>query len=512
MAEDFIEELYYKADIIFEIKKLIKYCRRTQILLFRNNWINLQEPIADFCKSIVTMDAQLGQYLWQQFVSVGQDVNNNDLLIAADTLDDLIPHLYDAMKLYGEIDVTEGSYRLFSTKSGFLGIHNLESKNYITGNNDPAWEAYENALEIYRPTMRKFCTFGCNLGYLCWQMWEISSHSIDIYIYDADYTMYEYAMRYGVLGRIPKENIHLIVNNDLSKLMREYLNNDKDYSNDTAVLNIDVDTVDKLNCNKDALMNLLITLNSEKNLFSMSEHNFYRNTWNVKKTIYDYKIITNTEKCIIVGGGPSVNYCIDYIKRNVGIKTIIAATTIYNRLINEGIKPDIIVCVDPQNRTYGHLANVTDTSTPLFLVDVSNWQFSEKYVGDKYIIPTADFYFATKHYSNHNIKTWTTRGTVPGMCIDVAAFLGAKEIELIGVDLSYPNNQTHASGTMDNKEISHDGMVKIKSNNGGEVYTTDLFKSYIFSMQEQIKSYSRIKFYNLSKDGAAISGAPLRSV
>ena len=98
------------------------------------------------------------------------------------------------------------------------------------------------------------------------------------------------------------------------------------------------------------------------------------------------------------------------------------------------------------------------------------------------------------------------------MCIDVAAFLGAKEIELIGVDLSYPNNQTHASGTMDNKEISHDGMVKIKSNNGGEVYTTDLFKSYIFSIQEQIKSYSRIKFYNLSKDGAAISGAPLRSV
>ena len=60
---------------------------------------------------------------------------------------------------------------------------------------------------------------------------------------------------------------------------------------------------------------------------------------------------------------------------------------------------------------------------------------------------------------------------------------------------------------MDNKEINHDSMIEVPSVNGGTVYTRENFKRYISGIEDQIKKYNNITFYNLSKDGALIKGA-----
>ncbi len=507
MAEDFIEEIYNKSTVIFEIKRIIKYCRRNQAHLLQIDWKYLQQPITDFCKDTAMLDSHLGTQLWNEFVSVVNEIDQNDYNLAADHLESLIPQMYKAIELIGEIDVTDDIYRLFSTKSGFLGIQNISTNDYLTGIIDPAWESYEKACEIYRPTMTKFCTLGCNLGYLCWQMYEVSNQSIDIYIYDLDATMYNYAINYGVLSKIPSEKIHLIIDNDSSSLVLKYLDNYDSYSNDKTVLNMEPDTIDNLSIGKDSILSLFITLNSDKNLYSLCRHNFYRNIDNVPTSILKFSPKTKSKDYIIVGGGPSVDYCLDYIKENIGKKTILAATTVYEKLLQENIIPDAIVCVDPQNRTFGHIEKVTNFSSPLILTDMANWQFGEKYKGRKYIIPTGDYFFAKRHYLDININTWETHGTVVGTCIDIAAYLGAKQIDLIGVDLSYPENHTHASGTMDNSIVNQNDLIQIKSNNGDNVYTSKIFMHYIATIEQLIKKYSASQFSNLSKNGAYIKGA-----
>ncbi len=507
MAEDFIEEIYSKAEIIFEIKKAITYCQKEQTFLFHKLWLNLQNPIAELCKSLVSTDLQFGSYIWNELLVVSEKAQNNEYTTVADKLEELIPYLYKAISLYGKIDVTEGTYRLFSTKSGYLGIQNSQNNHFLCSSIDPLWEAYEKASKLYIPTMKNFCTFGCSLGYLCQQMYEFSNQSIDIFIYDTDRTMYDYATNYGVISNIPNEKIHLIVNSDIRELIHSLRSNIDSFITSETVLYVEKDVYDKVGENQIYINDILSATESRNSLSGMCEQNFYRNITNVHKYIDDFKLTKKSKNFIIVGGGPSVDYCINYIKQNISEKVIVAATTIYNRLINEGIKPDIIVCSDPQNRTYGHLSDATDTSVPLIMDNMSNWQFGEKYPGEKYLIPSTEYYFAQKYYKKTEKNLWPPRGTVTGTCIDVAAYLGAKEIELVGMDLSYPGNHTHAEGTMDNKEINHDSMIEVPSVNGGSVYTRENFKRYISGIEDQIKKYNHITFYNLSKDGALIKGA-----
>ncbi len=512
MAEDFIEEIYSQSEIIFEVKKAIAYCRKQQPFLFHKKWAVMQQQIADFCKNALSFDVEFGTYIWNQFLEITKDSENHDYDLAADKLEELIPYLYKAISFLGEIDVTEEPYRLFSTKSGYLGIQNIKTGKFLNSTIDPAWEAYEKSSELCIPSINKFCTLGCNLGYLSWQMYELSCQSIDIYIYDINETMYNYAIHYGLLSKIPKENVHLVIEPNISFLVSKFLDNYESFLDNKTALFIEDNTFQQLNEYKDTLQNIYDTLKSRGNMSSMCLRNFYRNISAVNKYISDYKVKKDTDKYIIIGGGPSLDYCIEYIKQNINDKIIIAATTVYAKLLNEGIKPDVIVCSDPQNRTYGHMSNVTDMSVPLLMDAMCNWQFGEKYKGDRYIIPCGVYYFTKEYYKTLNIDPWIPRGTVVGTSIDVAAFFGAKEIELIGVDLSYPEKHTHAKGTMDDKEIDYNGMIEVPSVNGHKVYTLGNFKCYIQGIEQQIKKYNNIKFFNLSKYGALIIGANHRSI
>lgn len=54
------------------------------------------------------------------------------------------------------------------------------------------------------------------------------------------------------------------------------------------------------------------------------------------------------ETAIIVAGGPSMDLQLDWLKANQQRMTIFAVSRIAAKLINHGIKPDIVVTVDPQ--------------------------------------------------------------------------------------------------------------------------------------------------------------------
>jgi len=505
MAEEFIEELYEKADVIFEAKKLIRHCRCGQAHLFILGWERLKESIVSLCSTVTEINANLGVEIWDEFVECGNDASISNYESVGDQLEELIPQLYTAMELFGKIDVTEGKYRIYSTKSGYLGLENVVSGYRLNGKLDPAWEGYEKAREIYQPRIKKFATLGCDLGYLCWQMYAFSDESIDVWIYDIDETVVQYAIHYGVLSRIPDEHIHFVIQNDAEKLVKAFETEYLGYDRGETALYIELEILDKLGSQRKTAENVFTTLCTSRNLLSMTERNFIRNTENVPNCITDISGRVNTKEWVVVGGGPSVDICIEYL-RNVTNKTIIASTTIYERLIDENIRPDYIIAIDPQNRTYEHLRNITDSSVPLLISDVANWQFGEKYKGEKYIIPTATFYFTDNYWNKKGIDIWNTAETVTGMCIEVAINMGASTIELIGVDLAYPNGYTHATGTMDNKEIIHE-EVKVEAVDGGLVCTNLQFVDYINEIEEQIRRHPEVSFYNLSQHGAKIAGA-----
>ncbi len=506
MAESFIEEIYSKADLITNTKLAHILEIRNQTALLRYHWDNFSDSIPAFCESICAYDKELGDRIYTMYADLCSYSRNNDVCRASDMLEEVIPLLYDAMSIFADIDVTDGDYRLFSSKSGYLSVENIRTGRRLCSGTDPMWEAYERAQILINHRMRNFCSFGCELGYLAYQMYMLSKESIDIYIYDVDRKMVDYALSYGVLDRIPEERLHIVINPNPNGLLSDAKEMLDGFSTE-CVFNFDDDVIDKMTAEgKEILVRLKIQTSSQRNLSRISESNFLRNIVSDTKEISVLKSIETSKEWIVVGGGPSVDYNIDYIKEYKGTKRIIAATTIYKRLIDEGIKPDYLTAIDPLDRIWNHVQGREDESIPIILSDSVTSKFALKYPGKKYLVHTGDTLISKEFCNAADVETWQVEGTVTYMCIKAAIYLGAKVIDLVGIDLSYPSEQTHAQGTMDFKKISMEGKKLVKDVNGGLVYSDEAFMEYVDSIEKLIRSNPEVEFYNLSKNGAYIAG------
>ncbi len=506
MAVDFMDEINNESEVVFNLKIMIQYLRGCKYKLFIDLWQMQLESIASFCRKTMMFDEQLAGYIWNEFTKLREYVSKKKFIEAADVLDGLLPYVYKAMELRGHIDVEDDNYRLFSSKSGYLTIQDLSSGDYLASSVDPMWEAKEKAESIYNAQIQYFCSIGCIFGYLQWQVYQKHNGLVDIYVYETDKKWIEYAYEYGVLSWIPEEKLHICVEPDPYKLINKVID---EHESNTYYTSLFIEDRIYYSLTGDARIlgnSISQCVVTQANFLETVELNFYSNYSLVKHDIDDLELKDHNEDWIVVGGGPSVDDCIDYLKENVGKKVIIAATTILKRLLKEEIRPDYIAVIDMQNRTYGHIEGIENEDIPLIMTDCANWQFGKRYHGEKYYIPTSGMPFSKNLYEALNKKPWDVGGTVTAVSMQIAVKLGAKSVELIGVDLSYPNNYSHASGTMDYAKVDEGKLFPVKSVDGGMVNTDNVMKSYIDEIEDIITNNKKVRFYNLSKHGALIRG------
>ncbi len=508
MAVDFLEEIYHEANAIFVLKKLIRFCHSQQYGALDDAWKEETEALASFCKRTVSWNEQLGMHIWNELSEIRYCIASKESIRAADRIEKLIPSLYEAMQLRGAIDVEEGDYRLFSSKTGFLSIVNQSANIELVGTIDPAWEAFEKASVLYEPGKKVFCSFGCELGYLAWQMFEVSDEYVDIYIYETEEKFVEYARNYGVLDWIPDEKVNIVINKDATSLFHEMINTH--FGSDTESLTAFYIEGDRFNLlsgsERDLALEILQNVGTSLNFNQLVERNFYRNHSSVNQYIDEMVCSKDTNEWIVVGGGPSVDYNLDYIKQESNRCNIIAATTVVKRLLSEGIRPDYLIAIDMQTRTFNHLIGMEDSDIPIIISDCANWKFSELYRGEKYLIPTGDMFFSRELYKNAGITPWNIPGTVVGAAIEVAIKKGAGKISLVGLDFSFPTGKTHANGMMDQEDIIEENCIKVPSVCGGFVNTDLTMKSYIGDVENIVMNNKNVSFCNRSKNGALIRG------
>ncbi|WP_029232825.1 motility associated factor glycosyltransferase family protein [Butyrivibrio sp. VCB2006] len=508
MAVDFLEEIYNEANLIFNFKKMISYCRGGKTDAVLSTWDKQTPTMASFCRRTAEWDNELGNTIWEVILSTSDYIKHLNLSKAADEIEALIPNLYQAMSLRGPIDVTDDPYRLFSSQSGFLCLQDTRSGLQFCSNLDPAYEAYEKANTLCTPMTEVFCTFGCGLGYMAWQIYEVSDHMADIYIYETDAKRVAYAREYGVLDWIPKDKIHVITGSDISQLINAVINTHLSEGQELfTTFYIEHEMLDAIESANSTLAAAIGEKNATTaNFLKNVERNFYSNYENTPPLIDAIDKSVLPHEWIVVGAGPSLDYNIDYIKSKKGSSTIIAATTAVKRLLKEDIVPDLTIAIDMQERTYSHLEGVDTSLLTLIISDCANWKFKKFHKGNVYMIPTNGNYFSSLTYKTGNIKCREIRGTVTAVAAEVAAFLGAEKIDLVGLDLAYPGGQTHASGTMDNKAADNSNYILTKSVDGQMVNTTALFESYRHEMEAIIAQNPQVSFYNKSKYGAYIKG------
>ena len=504
--EDFIKEIYDDSNVIFEVKRCMEMVHRRDIKTMSQIWTDVTPKIVELCKKEQIVKS-IGTGLYSALLEACSRTRQEDYIALGDCLDTLMPALYAAVEDESCIDVSEGEWRLFSSRSGFLTIQRNSDKRTLMSAVDPMWDAYEHAKQIFDPRNNSFFIMGCELGYLAYQMYILSDKSLDIYIFEQDSDLVKYAFDYGVLSLIDENKLHIFVESDDIDLVDKFCMRYEEGSQyaigyfcyDWAISGFSKEV-------QIIMQHFNIENDTAARGTMQAKINYYRNIRNIKKTIRDVTLPKKTSHFAVVAGGPSVDDHMERL-RNIGEDTIIiSVNTSHRKLLENGIIPDFVTTFDPSPKTYKHFEGLNDFRVPLIMYVTGNWRFSENYKGDKYLI--------SEDYKIDNIpgvdmtkrNNWYADGTVTSLAIEVAVKLGAMRIDLYGVDLSYPNGMSPASGTPDLHKMDTDCMRRVPSVDGGEVPTQENMVIYIDDICKQVAAYTDVLFVNYSNHGAVIDG------
>lgn len=504
--EDFIKDIYDDSNVIFEVKRCIEMVHRRDVKTMSQIWKTVTPKIVELCKKEQIIHS-IGTGLYSALLEACARTRQEDYIALGDCLDTLMPALYAAVEDESCIDVTEGNWRLFSSRSGFLTIQRISDKKTLMSAVDPMWDAYEHAKQIYDLRNNSFFIMGCELGYLAYQLYILSDKSLDIYIFEQDSDLVKYAFDYGVLSLIDEKKLHIFVDSDDINLVDKFCMRYEEGSQyaigyfcyDWALTEFSREV-------QIIMQHFNIENDTAARGTAQAKINYYRNVRNIKKSIRDVVLPKQTSHFAIVAGGPSVDDHLERL-RSLGEDTIIiTVNTSHKKMIESGVHPDFVTTFDPLPNTYRHFEGLNDYSVPLIMYVTGNWRFSEYYKGEKYLISEDYKIDDIPGVDMTNRNNWYADGTVTSLAIEVAIKLGATRIDLYGVDLSYPNGMSHATGTPDLQEMNTEHMRKVPSVDGGEVPTLENMAIYIEDISKQAAVYSDVLFVNYSNHGAVIDG------
>ncbi|WFE67935.1 DUF115 domain-containing protein [Thiomicrospira sp. R3] len=174
---------------------------------------------------------------------------------------------------------------------------------------------------------------------------------------------------------------------------------------------------------------------------------------------------------VILGGGPTLDESIDWIKENQEHLVIFSVARIAQRLYDEGITPDFFVSVDPHDVSF-------DNSKGIFAFEEQSILLHSYHVNPKLISQwTGLKAFGGSKYGWKNelpVNIGSPGPTVVNGAFHYAVEMGCQTVYLSGVDFCFPKGQTHESSSQEAKlsaKLKLKDLITIE-NNAGELAET----------------------------------------
>lgn len=188
---------------------------------------------------------------------------------------------------------------------------------------------------------------------------------------------------------------------------------------------------------------------------------------------------------VILGGGPSLDEFLPWVKENREKVAVLAVSRISRRLLDAGLAPHMVFSVDPQAISFEVSREMLDFPESTIFVHsyhvspqlVGQWRGRSIYLGSR---------LPWKTPSNpENILGMGP--TVTNTALSVAVDMGFSQVILIGVDLCFsPSGMTHAAGSNENAAGPKlDDTIKVETNAGGQAETGADYFAAITTMGQQ---------------------------
>ena len=392
--------------------------------------------------------------------------------------------------------------------------------------NNPREAVRKNLQATIKNEMKKndfIITFGIGLGYLLDEAYN--NYPSRIYIYEPDINLLHFVLsNVDISEHLSSGRIFIATELEeiANKLSQTYITGDKveiTYLQNYAVVKnkeliqltqkvfdtckskmVDVNTINKFS---------KVWLNNT--IFNIAEAN--------KKEVYllsDLNGKFNLQTALIVGAGPSLNENIDKIKANRNKFVIFAVNKIARYLIQKGIIPDFIVCLDARNmdKTLGGLESFLNNINCIMDSRADSSVHNKGFNKIFYSFSDTDFIMTKIAKYNESIKFNESGGTATTLALISAAKMGFSKIVAVGLDLAFKDNEIYSNGEVMNRISQEDiivdsvkkKLVQVKSVTGRMVYTRDDYATFIHHFETIIKDLKHSELYNITSFGALIEG------
>lgn len=214
-------------------------------------------------------------------------------------------------------------------------------------------------------------------------------------------------------------------------------------------------------------------------------------------TTYKSKSLLELEKkyscpIIIASGGPSLTKQLSKVKKIRKNIILIAAGSTFNSLIENNIVPDYIVSIDGSLNNYErHFKDSYFGTAELIYSSTSHYLIQKNFPNGMYSfldtreVEQQNFY---NDFLKKSLPILEGGGSVANFCLSIARYISDGPIALIGQDLAYTNNQSHALGNRNFENIDLETLGEevflVEDFFGGTVYTNYSF----YSMKESFEA------------------------
>lgn len=258
---------------------------------------------------------------------------------------------------------------------------------------------------------------------------------------------------------------------------------------------------------KDSYTTEVINTNTVVKLAQRNIDNIFNNLSFLKESdsiVELQEMIPQDIPAIIVAAGPSVEENIEELKRAKGRAIIFAVDSILKFLLNSGVEPDFVLSIDP-NKHVGHFTREVPITTPLITYMESNNDILKIHKGKKIFCSQNKFVEEIYQKVNKIPPKVQASGSVALVAFSVCIKLGIKEIILVGQDLAYKDNQTHA-GRAKNVLFNPETDVELEGINGEFIRSRYDWNEFIKRYEDIIAQYPDIKVIDAKQYGARIKG------
>ncbi len=245
----------------------------------------------------------------------------------------------------------------------------------------------------------------------------------------------------------------------------------------------------------------------------------------VKNTILNYKYIPNSNylleirgkiptniPAIIVAAGPSLDLNIEELKRAKGKAVIFATDTALRYLHKHGIKADFAVTIDPQ-KPPSYFDHTDFEQIPLFCGSEANRDAICKHNGRKIWFACHDFYNNFYQRNGKKISIYNPGGSVATAAFSICRTLGFETIILIGQDLAYKGEITHAEGDICRVQNEEDGICYVEGIDGNPVKSRHDWYIYLKWFENSILETKGMgKVIDATEGGAMIHGSTVMTL